>query len=190
MESDDWIPVGKSKKIVNKIAYDDENINGHKIVLKSKYVFWSHELSNKDWSINGYDKICTISTVSEFWKLYNNLPKLGYLKNSFFLMREGVEPIWEDPSNRNGGFCTLKVNVNNCLNLFEDLSVRLVCDKVLSNCDDNEINGISISPKNNWAIIKIWNKNSDADILNKLDQHIGTTYNYCNIKYIRNEPEY
>lgn len=190
MDTNDWISVGKTKKSSHKIDYNDENVNGNKIILKSKYVFWSHDLSNKDWSINGYDKICNISTVSEFWKLYNNIPKLGYLKNSFFIMRDGIEPIWEHPSNRNGGFCTLKVNINNCLNLFEDLSVRLVCDTILSNFDNDEINGISISPKSNWAIIKIWNKNSDINILSKLDQHILTTYNYCNIKYIKNEPEY
>lgn len=202
---ENWIPVKKNKGRHNKNvnshnnnsvnvspnSTDNEKINGKDIQLSTKYVFWSHELSNTDWSLESYARICSINNVSEFWKLYNNLAKLGHLKQNFFLMKDGVNPIWEDPENRNGGFCTFKVNIHKCLSVFEDLSVRLLCNHILSDgVDHSDINGISFSPKNNWAIVKIWNKTHTFDIINKLDQSMVDKYAHCSIKYIKNEPEY
>jgi len=67
------------------------------ILLNSKWILWSHDLYDNNWSINSYDKIFEFNTINDFWKLYNNFNLLGGLnKKNYFLMREGIMPIWED----------------------------------------------------------------------------------------------
>lgn len=165
----------------------DDSSDGSHIILPHKYVFWTHDSSNKNWNLSSYNQVCTIETVADFWKLYNNLSKIFH-KTHLFLMKDGINPIWEDDANKNGGFCSFKTELNNSLDIYEDLSVRLICHKIISNPD--ELNGISISPKYNSSIIKIWNRNCDYEFLNKLDTEISNKYQGCSIKYIKNIPEY
>lgn len=167
------------------------NGNGNNISLPCSYVLWCHNIHDNDWSLNGYTNLCTIRTVSDFWKLFNNIDKLGYKVNNFFLMKEGTDPTWEHENNRNGGICSFRTNSDFSLKLYEDLCSRLMCNILTNNIDDmDDINGISFSPKNNWAIIKIWNKNKANDLSLTLNQNILTRYRDNSIKYKSNEPEY
>jgi hypothetical protein len=162
--------------------------DGSNIPLRCEYVLWVHSVQNNDWSIAGYQKLCTIRNISDFWKLFNNINKLNFKNNNFFLMKHIVNPIWEDESNRNGGICSLRIEMDHALKVYELLCIFLMCEKLVADIDD--INGISITPKNNWAILKIWNR----DKTNKLDKllHKGILDKYKNvsIQYKQNQPEY
>ena len=69
----------------------------------NEWNLWYHN-SKDDWTINGYKKVYNIKTISDYWKLYNNWDKLGGVNNKhFFLMKNTVTPIWEDPTNKSGG---------------------------------------------------------------------------------------
>ena len=64
----------------------------------------------------------------------------------------------------------------------------MICN-ILTNNDD-DINGISISPTNNWYIIQIWNKDNKNDLSKTLSEEVLTKYINLSIKYKANEPEY
>ena len=74
-----------------------------------------------------------------------------------FVMREGITPMWEDPKNRNGGCFSYKVVNKNIPEVWKSL-FYLLCGETLSieNEVSQHINGITISPKKNFCIIKIW----------------------------------
>jgi hypothetical protein len=79
-----------------------------------------------------------------------------------FLMRDGILPMWEDNKNKNGGCFSYKVNNKNVASVWKNLSYTLVgecltTDKRLR----PNITGITISPKKNFCIIKIWLSNRD-----------------------------
>lgn len=167
---------------------DNNQDNGDSLLLNYEYDLWIHDITSKDWSINGYKKLCAIKTVSHFWKLFNNLTKLGIKFNNLFLMRSGTDPTWEHVNNRNGGVCSFKIELDRSLPVFEDLCIHMVCGKL--NHEDNDINGISISPRNTWALIKIWNKNKKNDLTLTLNKDIMIKYHDLSIKYKTNEPEY
>jgi hypothetical protein len=202
--NDEWKVVRKSKQVKvpkniiveDKPKFSPKKLNpvvknqeiGDKIELSSTYVLWCHDIYNKDWSLSGYTKLCTISTVSEFWQFFNNMDKIGYKVNNFFLMKDGTDPTWEHVNNRDGGICSFRTEIDSSLNIYQDLCVRMVCDILTLNMAD--INGISFSPKNNWAIIKIWNKDKHNDLSKTLDPVILDTYKDASIKYKENEPEY
>lgn len=175
-----WKVVMKNKKKIQN--------NGENILLPSKYTLWCHEVYNKNWDLASYKKICTITTVSDFWKLVNNLDKMGFTSNNLFLMKDGITPMWEDVNNRDGGICSFKVDIRQSLSIFEEFALYMVCECLIDNNDD--INGLSFSPKNSWAIIKIWNRDKNNDIAALLNPEIKKKYNKLSIKYKCNEPEF
>jgi len=174
--------------IIDNTNIDNNHLNGENIALTNNYVLWCHDIYSKNWTINGYHKLCIINNVSHFWKLFNNLDKLGYRLNNLFFMKEGVEPIWEHEENRNGGICSFKTDIDTALNLYETFCVRMVCHQLVNQQDD--INGISFGPKNTSAIIKIWNKNHENDLSVTLHPDILENYKHMSIKYKSNTPEY
>ena len=79
----------------------------------------------------------------------------------FFLMREDIHPIWEDPKNRDGGCWSFKIYKKYIPNTWLDLSVHTVAESLTrKTTESNLITGVSISPKKSFSIIKIWNNNS------------------------------
>ena len=71
----------------------------------------------------------------------------------FFCMKDGISPIWEDIANIDGGCISIKLQLNEAFILW-----NLLFTYFASNNIDENINGISISPKKNFNIIKIWMK--------------------------------
>ena len=58
-------------------------------------------------------------------------------------MREHSFPTWEHPTNRDGGTCSIRLQKDKIIDVFEQLSVLIVHDSF--NQESEEINGISIS---------------------------------------------
>jgi hypothetical protein len=79
-----------------------------------------------------------------------------------FVMRAGITPMWEDPKNRNGGCFSYKVGNKNVPEVWKHLFYYLCGESI---CDKSEhcthVNGITISPKKNFCIIKIWLSNTN-----------------------------
>ena len=50
-------------------------------------------------------------TVEEFYSVYCYLPVIGTEQaTNYSLFREGIEPLWEDPANSQGGRTILLIN--------------------------------------------------------------------------------
>jgi hypothetical protein len=78
-----------------------------------------------------------------------------------FLMRKGIYPTWEDPSNINGGCFSFKINNKMVYNTWKSLSYVLLGETLTTETMSSTITGITISPKKNFCIIKIWISNCD-----------------------------
>lgn len=59
---------------------------------------------NENWA-DLLKELVTISTVEEFWGVYNSIPKVSELpvKGDYALFKKGIRPEWEDPKNAKGG---------------------------------------------------------------------------------------
>ena len=87
-------------------------------------------------------------------------------------MKNDNKPIWEAPENIQGGSWSFKILDDKAYNLFEDLSLYLVCEKLCPTITD-EIMGLSIClKKNNNVIIKVWNNNSKNNSLKFINENI------------------
>jgi|UniRef100_A0A6C0EHN8 translation initiation factor 4E len=140
--------------------------------LKYNWKIWYH--AEKDnWKLTGYKHIYTIQTANDFWKFYNNWDKVGGITNKhFFVMKDDITPIWEDQKNINGGCWSFKISEDQVDELWDDISIYLVCDILCPTISD-EIVGISIClKKNSNCIVKIWNNNSKNNSLKLLNENI------------------
>lgn len=126
------------------------------------WTVWEHDNNSTDWKETGYVPIGTIKTIKEFWNLLNNFHTLKHTSYSFFIMREDIKPIWEDPKNKNGGICSFRIDGQSGMELFTTLSLMIVNNTLTENI--NTINGISFSIKNNWCLVKIWNDDKTYNI--------------------------
>jgi hypothetical protein len=132
----------------------DEN-NFH--LLSDKWTFWAHLPDDIDWSVNSYKKIYDIKTCEETIAILETIPEIMVKNCMLFLMRDGIKPIWEDPQNRNGGCFSYKIQNKIVYEVWKDLCYVLVGNNI-SNRNEvvSNIRGITISPKKNFCIIKIW----------------------------------
>jgi hypothetical protein len=105
--------------------------------------------------------------VKQLWGVYKTL-KNNFTAGMFFLMREGVLPIWEDEKNKNGGYWSYKVPKKQSNDIWLKLSAALVGNTLTD--DMLTITGISVSPKITNCVMKIWNSDSSickTDIFTK-----------------------
>ena len=129
-------------------------------LLKNKWVLWYHSLKNKSWDNNSYVKVIEIKSLLDY-KLLEDIMRINHLQNGmFFLMKNDIFPTWEDPKNRMGGCLSFKYD-NNILN--EWLKILLLCITEELSEYNKEINGLSISPKKEFNILKVWIKDDSKD---------------------------
>ena len=74
-------------------------------------------------------------------------------------MKGDILPLWEDENNNGGGAISYKISDENAIRFWYLLVFRIVGGTFFdSYLDWNRINGITISPKKSFHIIKIWMK--------------------------------
>jgi len=129
-------------------------------LLNNEWVLWAHLPHNADWSITSYIKISTFKYLEEVISITEKLPSTLIENCMLFLMKNGINPTWEDPKNREGGFFSYKVMNKNVVKCWKDLSYVIVGDSVSNDSSFvNNVTGITISPKKHFCIIKIWMTN-------------------------------
>jgi len=129
-------------------------------ILSDKWTLWAHLPHDTDWSIGSYKPIYTFGSVEETIAVTETLPDILVKNCMLFLMRDGVAPIWEDPKNRDGGCFSYKVVNKSVYDVWKELTYVIVGGSISKqhtfvNC----VTGITISPKKNFCIIKIWMTN-------------------------------
>ncbi len=127
--------------------------------LYDKWTLWAHLPHDTDWSFKSYKKIMTVETVEDMLALYSNLSEKLLVNCMLFFMRNGIKPIWEDKMNRDGGCFSYRIQNKFVPKTWTLLSYATAGESLSE--DKNIlslINGITISPKKHFCIIKIWLK--------------------------------
>jgi len=126
--------------------------------LNDKWVLYHHLPSNKDWTISGYDIIMNdIDTIEKTIQINESIPEDSIKYSMWFLMRKGVSPLWEDPKNVGGGNFSFKVVNKHVYEVWKHMFYLLCGGSLCVDAKYNKyMNGITISPKKNFCILKIW----------------------------------
>ena len=124
--------------------------------LNNVWVLWFHKVNDNNWSIDSYSKVLEIKTYYDILFILNKLDNIT--SGMFFLMKEGIIPVYEDEHNINGGYWSLRIKKKDSFEYWDKIIYYLCIDNLtISGKHDSKINGISISPKINNCIFKIWN---------------------------------
>lgn len=135
-------------------------------VLDSKWNLFYHLPQNKNWDIVSYVNIFEdIDTLEKLIAVNEYVPENIVKYCMLFVMLKGVTPMWEDKNNRNGGCFSYKVVNKFVFDVWKEL-VYLLCTNKLTVTTSHmlNVNGVTISPKRNFCIIKIWM--SDCSVQN------------------------
>ena len=124
--------------------------------LKNKWVLWFHKVNDNNWSIESYSKVLELNTYYDILFLLKELENIT--AGMFFLMKENIIPIFEDKHNINGGYWSIRITKKDAYDYWEKILYYLCVDNLTINEEyEKKINGVSISPKINNCIFKIWN---------------------------------
>jgi len=137
--------------------------------LQDSWTWWFDNPKKKStqasWSAN-LKKIYSFSTVEDFWSLWNNIKGAHELMpgSDYHVFKEGIQPMWEDKRNRQGGKWVLvlknsqrKTHLNQAW-----LSGLLGCIGAMFD-DDTQITGIVVSLRKSLDKIALWTSDASDD---------------------------
>jgi hypothetical protein len=128
--------------------------------LQSPWNIYCHIPNNNDWSMEGYVSVMKkISSLEEGIALCEVIPDALLRETIFFTMRENITPMWEDPQNVSGGSFSFKLLMKQAPEIYRNTFFALIGGFLCKDLkQDQFVNGISLSPKRNFCILKIWMK--------------------------------
>lgn len=139
--------------------------------LHDIWTMYFHDPSDNRWTLESYKRLCDISTIDDFWKMHlahGPLVPMGM----FFVMRENVFPCWDDSNNLQGGTASMKVASADVSVCWETILKCLLGETLAKSAKDSEsINGVSISPKRGFCIVKIWTR--DNRFMDNVREHLN-----------------
>lgn len=145
--------------------------------LNNNWDLWFHSITDNKWGKSSYKKIFTIDSLFDYKYILDNFEQDHYQNGMFFCMKENIFPNWEDPDNRNGGCLSFKIPSTEIIKEWRDLLLTVISENLVSLENSDEINGISISPKKEFNIIKIWFKNTNFDYKKEIEEYSLITFN-------------
>lgn len=135
-----------------------------------------------------YKELCTINTVNDLVYILQlmevkidakmkidmmNSDKMNLDANDYIIMRKGIEPIWEDPKNSNGGTFTIKMDHSIGYDVWSTFIMYMLGETLTY--EMHNINGITVSyisdaynfhsastgGSNSYTYLKIWDAKPD-----------------------------
>lgn len=129
--------------------------------LNNYWTLWIHLPHDTNWNIDSYKKICSFRYLEQAIALINQIQENLVVNCMLFIMREDIKPIWEDEKNKNGSCISYKINNRLVYNIWRQMSIFMVSETLLDNIEhQSAINGITVSPKKNFCIVKLWFNNN------------------------------
>lgn len=142
--------------------------------LSCNWTLWAHLPQDPNWSIDSYKLLWEFKTMQDTIAITETLPPGLILNGMLFIMRSETLPMWEHENNRNGGCFSYRVSHKYAYDVWKKMTYMLVGGTISTNKKmvDN-INGITISLKKNFCVIKIWMKTNllqnPEDIMSGID---------------------
>jgi hypothetical protein len=159
-------------------------------MLNSVWNIYYHMPQDKSWDLASYKLIMdNVDSVDKILAITRAISEPIIKYSMLFIMRKGITPMWEDPKNRTGGAFSFKVINKHVPIVWKELMFALTGETlVIDKNYSGSINGITISPKKNFCIIKIW-----LDTCNVQDPNVLTPISLLSKQgclFKKHEPEF
>ena len=142
---------------------EESQIKVNSDIPTGSWTLYFHSPEETKWTLNTFVNVGTMKTWYQFWAIMDTLKTETLSEGMFFMMRDPSPPLWESHHHIRGGCysfrCQKKEAADICVNYMIATMLNIVSHP------NNQINGLSISPKRGFNIIKVWN--TDAATYNK-----------------------
>eukprot|EP00877_Chromochloris_zofingiensis_P005000 jgi/Chrzof1/14500/Cz09g05050.t1 len=136
---------------------DDDGDDLH--FLNDAWSWYFHDPWSPDWTMQSYVKLGDVSTVEES-ALVSDAVAPSLHNGIWFCFRGDIFPCWDDVANINGGCLSIKILKHDARAYWHTLCTRMLAEALLkpAHLEDHWqlVNGLSISPKKHFCLIKIW----------------------------------
>jgi len=142
---------------IKENSTENNTVNNTENNFKLKYdlVLWFHKVNDNNWNLDSYSKVFNIKTYYDILFILKDIENIS--SGMFFLMKEGISPIFEDEKNLKGGYWSIRIAKKESYDFWEKILYYMCIENLTEKGEhDDKINGISISPKINNCIFKIW----------------------------------
>jgi len=133
---------------------DDSKISS--LIPTGSWTVYFHSPEETKWTLNTFVSLGSMKTWHQFWSIMEVLKTESFSDGMFFLMRDPAPPLWESHYHIRGGCYSFRCQKKEAADVYLTYSIAAMLGGAATS-DDNKINGISISPKRGFNIIKVWN---------------------------------
>ena len=166
---------------------ETNTLNQENFKLKYSWVLWFHKVNDNNWKLDSYSKVFNIKTYYDVLFILKDIENIS--SGMFFLMKEGISPIFEDEHNVNGGYWSIRISKKDSFDFWEKILYYTCIENLTENgIHEDKINGISISPKINNCIFKIWNSDF-SNMKTKYMRHDMGFINWQDTFYLEHDGE-
>jgi len=140
--------------------------------LNTPWSLWYHSINDTKWNKQSYKSIYTVKDLYDLQGLHEVIQKIHLQNGMFFLMRDDIFPTWEDPDNREGCCISYKIPGQILKDQWSYIVDRIVSEDIIKDKNQwNQVNGVSIAPKKEFNIVKIWLRNMTDDFTSLLKEY-------------------
>lgn len=120
------------------------------------WTLYFHSPEETKWTLNTFINLGSMFTWEQFWTIIEALKSESFADGMFFMMRDPSPPLWENHQNIRGGCYSFRCHKKDAIDIYINYIIACMLG-IASLSAENRLNGISISPKRGFNIIKIWN---------------------------------
>ena len=140
--------------------------------LNTNWCLWYHSINDTNWKKNSYKNLYTIQNLYDLKGINNTIDKIHLQNSMFFIMKENIFPTWEDPDNREGCCISFKISGSILKEQWDFIMNQVIIEDILKDKTENDyLNGISIAPKKEFNIVKLWLRKNDENYIDYLKEY-------------------
>jgi len=137
------------------------------------WTLYFHSPEETKWTLNTFVNVGTMKTWYHFWAIMDTLKIESLSDGMFFMMRDPSPPLWESHYHIRGGCYSFRCPKKDASDVFVNYMIAAMLNGASTN-SENSVNGLSISPKRGFNIIKVWNTDAQRfNNANTLNTTIG-----------------
>jgi len=142
-------------------AINTSKMNVDSPIPTGSWTLYFHSPEETKWTLNTFVSLGSMKTWHDFWTIIDGLKSDLLSDGMFFMMRDPSPPLWESHQNIRGGCYSFRCQKQFASEIYINYIIAAMLG-TLQNTDANRINGITISPKRGFNIVKVWNTDANA----------------------------
>lgn len=128
----------------------------HSDIPTGSWTLYFHSPEETKWTLNTFINVGTMKTWYQFWAIMDLLKLETLSDGMFFMMRDPSPPLWESHYHIRGGCYSFRSQKKDAADVFTTYVIAAMLNSATTPLE-NTVNGLSISPKRGFNIIKVWN---------------------------------